>query len=541
MELRQPDTLPPSPDEYRPSRAEVVVVLGLLAVILAFNVWTYNWYPTVWTDEVLWSEPAINLVKTGHFTTSVWQLQPADTFWAAQSPLYCFALSGWLRFAGTSLLAVRSFNFVLVSFAAFLAWVTLWRYRLVATPLRRIFIVPLLLFGYGISFAYRSARPDMAGMVSLLGLLLAFSTSNRRRKDMLVFLSAAITPWVGMQVALFATVACVIAKLVFLRMRFRDLLIVATGIVAGGATLLAFFAAHGVLAYFLGSVSQGVSESFVHIDPKTHAAQIATFFESVPQRLKMTFQAYVSDFSGVPLLLGVLCLWLYSPAGFNKKAKPAMIYLLGLFFGVPLIFSFTGHFAFYYSYMIYAPAVVAFLMAWSEARTGFAAKSNVLSAAAFSGAMLLAVAEGLPLKLLLARSFCRLVPRQEYARIIQSQVQPADVVFADFTAFFEAKQAAQRVFAPVYAKHFIDFSSRSHEFSLEEKKSITVLIVRPEQFDGMKKYFGGEWAPVSGEFGDSFSLGNAPKIPLLGRRIESYFGAPQVYRHRLQIFRRVSD
>jgi hypothetical protein len=62
--------------------------------MLIVNLRTYNLYTTVWADEVLWSEPAINLVKTGHFTTSVWELQPAGTFWAAQSPLYCFALAG---------------------------------------------------------------------------------------------------------------------------------------------------------------------------------------------------------------------------------------------------------------------------------------------------------------------------------------------------------------------------------------------------------------------------------------------------------------
>src|ERR1700704_524671 len=118
----------PVPGHELTRRFEWLSVIGLLLFFLAFNLATYNYYPTVWTDEVTFSEPAINLIQTGHFTTTTWQFQPANTFWGVNSPLYSLALSGWLRMTGTSLLAVRSFNFVLTAFAAFLLWMAAWKW-----------------------------------------------------------------------------------------------------------------------------------------------------------------------------------------------------------------------------------------------------------------------------------------------------------------------------------------------------------------------------------------------------------------------------
>src|SRR6266496_379961 len=129
----------------RPKKAEWQIVLVLLCAGLVGNFLTYNIYPAVWTDELIFGEPAINLARTGHFTTSIWQLQPADTFWAAQSPLYPLVLSLWLRVWGFSLLAVRSFNLVLISISAWLVWLGSWKFRLVAAPWARVLLIPLIL------------------------------------------------------------------------------------------------------------------------------------------------------------------------------------------------------------------------------------------------------------------------------------------------------------------------------------------------------------------------------------------------------------
>src|SRR5437879_2973228 len=101
----------------RPSRIELACLAAVLGALLCFNLATYNEYPEVWTDEVWWSEPAVNWVTNGSFTTSVWQGQPANTFPTINCPLYMLALAPWLSLFGTSVLAIRSFNYVLLGIA----------------------------------------------------------------------------------------------------------------------------------------------------------------------------------------------------------------------------------------------------------------------------------------------------------------------------------------------------------------------------------------------------------------------------------------
>jgi len=528
------DQLSPSDDRtFQPKPAEWMAVAALLSAMLAVNLWTYNLYPTVWSDEVLWSEPAINLVKTGHFTTSVWQLQPADTFWAAQSPLYCFLLAGWLPLAGDSLLAVRSFNYVLMTVAAGLVWFGSWRWRIVARPALRVMIVPLLLLGYGLSYAYRCSRPDILGLICLTCLGLACLVQAAERRRVLLFLLAASAPWVGVQVALYVLVACVAAKLVFRDLTVRDLAVVGIGLCAGAISLLVLFAANGVLPYFLDTLHQAADE------PR-HFGNATGYAGTISRRLSSTLGSYLGDFSALPLGFALAGFWFCS-RNWDQRYKRGAGFLLLLFFGVPLVFNFTGHFAFYYSYMIYVPLVLAFLMAYESLAGGANRMLRALAGGAFFLAVLGAMLLGLPMRLLLSASFCEIVPREKYTPIIQSQIKREDVVLSHFAAFFEAKQVARKVYSPMYARRFINLSVRAHDFSPEERKQMTVLIMWPEQMESLREYFGGKWVAVSEPFGDSCSLPAPTWFPLLARRLQSHFASPQVSRQKLQIFRRVND
>src|SRR6266849_1639346 len=97
----------------RPPGWEWPAAIGLIAAFLAFNLATYNMYPEVWCDELWFSEPALNLIHYGSFTTMVYQFQDPGTFPALNCPLYLMAVAPWLKLAGTTVLAVRSFNYTL--------------------------------------------------------------------------------------------------------------------------------------------------------------------------------------------------------------------------------------------------------------------------------------------------------------------------------------------------------------------------------------------------------------------------------------------
>src|SRR5437899_1800320 len=123
--------------EHGPPRREWVSVLSIIALFFAFNLITYNFFPAVWCDEVAYSEPAINKILHGSYTTTVWEFNPVNTFPIINCPLYGMTLLPWLAVTGTSLIAVRSFNYLLMGLAAYLCWEISWRFSLVTTSFGR--------------------------------------------------------------------------------------------------------------------------------------------------------------------------------------------------------------------------------------------------------------------------------------------------------------------------------------------------------------------------------------------------------------------
>ena len=56
---------------------EVIWVGALLAAFLAINLLTASLSPTVWMDEVMLADPAINLHLFGRFVSSAWYGWPS--------------------------------------------------------------------------------------------------------------------------------------------------------------------------------------------------------------------------------------------------------------------------------------------------------------------------------------------------------------------------------------------------------------------------------------------------------------------------------
>src|SRR5438876_7506478 len=126
--IATPAAAMPTATSAKPTRAERLGLAAMLILFLGLNLASYNYYPEVWCDEVWFSEPAVNLVKYGSFTSTVYQSQPPGSFPTVNCPLYTMALVPWLSATGTTVLAVRSFNYTLMAVAAFLVWLVSWRF-----------------------------------------------------------------------------------------------------------------------------------------------------------------------------------------------------------------------------------------------------------------------------------------------------------------------------------------------------------------------------------------------------------------------------
>jgi len=262
------------------------------------------------------------------------------------------------------------------------------------------------------------------------------------------------------------------------------------------------------------------------------------FLASLPHRLASTASNYFSDFSLIPLLLA---LGYFSLRGYRLVDAATRQAILGaalIFLCIPLIFNLVGHFAFYYSYLLYVPVVLVLCRTYSRSEgIGTAFSRRIV----FGLSAALAILVGLPLRLLLTAAFCHLAPRQEVVHAIRSAIRQGDVVFCQYACFFEAKQVASGVYVPMYSKVLVNLSDQAHDFTPAEKKSITLMVVQPSEKDTLGRYFGGEWTAAGEPFGDHLSLEALHNFPALRQRLAHHFATPQMVRFQLQAFRRTRD
>jgi hypothetical protein len=517
----------------RPTRAEWLTVLCLIVLLLGFNIVTCDYYPTVWCDEVLFSEPAINMVKHGCFTTTVWEYNPANTFPVVNCPLYPMALVPWLAVTGTTLLAVRSLNYTLMAVSAFLVWLVSWRFGLVKTAWARLTMVALLHLGYGMSFSYRCSRPDILGMLCLLLLLFAFAIRAPRPRAILLFLLAAVSVWIGLQVALFAAFASFLAWRLLRQGTFKDLIVLALGMAAGAGSLVLFLAWHRVLPYFFTSIIGLIGKSYAH----TQAARAGS---ALVRTLLGTPRNYLGDPTTLVLVAGLLVLLVAGWGRLSAATRRLALYSLLLFLAIPFLFNVVGHDAFYYSYLRFVPVTLALFAAYSELATASARVRPVLKLA-FVTSVCIGALVGLPSRLGLMLAIVKGPPRSEVRRIVSSNIVPTDVVFSDYAPFFEVKEVAGTVYDPYFSSELIRRNVLGFDFTAEQKHAISVLVIRPEQEERMTRFFGGRWKAVSEPFGDFADFHLVTRLPFIGRKLANYANQPQNERYQVQIFRRHPD
>jgi hypothetical protein len=525
-------TTPEAPaGRLAPSRGEWVGLLLLLGAFQVFNLATCNYYPTVWCDEVWFAEPAVNLVRYGSFTTIDWQLQPLHTFPALNCPLYTMTLAPWLALTGTSVLAVRSFNYTLMTAAAFLCWWGAWRFNLVRSARLRLVMVAALYLGYGMSYSYRCSRPDIIGMVCVLLLAHAFQIRRVWLRYACLGTLGIVLVWIGLQVALFAGFASALAWLVLRRPSFKELVVLASSMAAGAAALAGFFASKGLLNYFLLPTVGILGKHYAHAP---HVSASAAVLKVIRQSLGN----YLEDFSLIPITLGWVVLLWASWKLLDSITRRVALYGMALTLAVPPVFNLIGHFAFYYSYMRFVPGLVAFFAVYSA----LSATSTGLKPClrwAFWGTLAAAIGVGLPMRLALSPIMYQVAPRSEIRRMVREQVGHRDVVFTEQTAFFEAKQVTQAVYDIFASPTFLYLPMPgSREFTPEEKAAVSVLIIRPEQSKAVTNFFGGSWVPVTAPFGDVPTYQRLARVPVAGGRLVHYAEQPQNIRRQIQIFRR---
>jgi hypothetical protein len=488
---------PPAPATI--SRAECWRVGLLLVAFLVVNVLTATRYPFVWIDEVMYSDPAVNLLLGHGFTSSAWYAQTSDEFWAGNVPLHSALLYLWIKLFGFSITAVRSVNFVYVAAAALLIWRASARLGLVATARARLAFLGLLLGGYSLIFSYRSGRYDALGMVWVAALFYMHSLEGRRWRVAGCFALGLLIPWTGLQLLPLLAVGSALL-LVFAGWRMLPQLLAAgAGTAAGLGALVWSFKLHGVWEAFLGSFRQQASVGF---------------FGMLASGQFRHSNLLPKDFSFWPVVALALLLaaWRLRQRRFRWRSPLGF----GLVYSVALTLALLagGKFPTYYGWMTYVPLCLCVCATLST--TSF----PMWLRRASGGMLAIAVAVGAGPHLVVAAYDWRDRDYETVRSLVRENVTNADWLYGDHVVYYAAKPVAARVFMPVYLPAMLD----------AEKQRLSVLVIAPDSLDEVTNAVGGDWISTGARL-------KPQRGGLLGTDWKR--GFLSMPNHELEVFRRI--
>jgi hypothetical protein len=501
--------------------SELWAVLLLLALFLAVNLATASRHPFVYTDEVMFADPAANLAQGLGLTSSSWFAQQKDQFWAGYPPLYPVVLAGWIRVWGFGLAEVRSLNHILIAVAALILWFSVLRLGLVGSSLGRITLTVMLLCGFGIAYCYRVGRPDCLAICLVSAALLVLTLRSVTMRYVLLAVLGALMALTGLQVVAFVAILLGLVFVFLRRTYLSESAVVIAGMACGVSILVALYWSHGVVGDFLvsavGQTPVGRAGAVVdRIAPSAAAPFISRFLVLFQNRLPR-------DYSLV-LLVGLTLIFIWDNARRGYLERHSLLaFALSAMVCIPTGLFVLGKFPTYYAWMLYIPLSVCMCAELSRAR------NRRVHAVLLAGLALTCVV-GLPLHL--ASAFYGW-PDRDYApveRLIADQITRQDTVYSDYTAYFAVKPKAAGVVTPFYL--FADGAgNRMLEPSITaaEKAAVTALVIDPGELERVTDVLGGHWQAVSG-------LIEPHRVGLFGWG--GNFGILTLKGYKLQVFRK---
>ena len=485
-------------------RSGLLAAFLLAAVFMAVNLATAERSPVVWTDEVMFADPAVNASLGRGFTTTAW-LQPRETFFAGNAPLHSLVLIPWIEVFGVNATAVRSLNFALVlAVVAILVW-TVKRLGLIRSNQVAFLLAILILCGDGVTYSYRSGRYDCLGML-WVALMFASQTLTRPLgRVLMIGPLCALVPWTGFQLIPYVGLLGLLLLILKGRSAIPDVVAAAFGGLVGLLLLAFLFREQGVLQEFRTTL-------FYIRGAQRSLAGMAWDFLRAP---------WVES-SSVFLLLALIV-----AAMATRPIKQRTIVVIGLLVGVvvPCALGFTGKYVRYYAWMAYIPMAVA------VASTIDASRSRTALSRTIFGLALIAAGVGFPARLALTILEWQARDPGPVRRLVESHVGPADWVYAEFEAYYPAKRLAGELFLPPYLG-IIAVPGRERvpaAMTLEERARVNVLITKPDRRDLTLREFEGTWREVGHYAADPSShsgllarlhVGSKPYDLTVFRRVE---------------------
>jgi hypothetical protein len=437
------------------------VFLSLLAFLL-FNILTATSYPLPSVDECMAAEPAINFFHgqglSAHFFENLCT--------------YSLLLVPWVQLFGPSLRSIRSADIVSMTAALFVLWSATKRLEIITRASWRLLLLALIATDFGVIFSYRSGRYDGFGVLLMSVAVWMMSIESKRSRVFFLFLVCLLVPWAGPQ---FMPVLFTAGLVLLLLFRSRYAVEVAASFVAsavGGGLFLATLSVTGRLNRFLNFVG-----------PQKRSTE---FFRSLFGPGQVIHHNYIPKDWSVPFLFAAAIILFVS-----LRRQRQAVWSSALSYGILFTILLTGlllliaKFPTYYSYMIVVPLGVSICSGLSMCEAGKVRTAVLLLCflSMLAGAGLDTVA------------YAHNRRDHDYARLesfVDQSVRADDIAYVEDQAYLAARQRARDVYYPIDVPG--PFNGNIFPLmSQEQKKSITVLIVRPTSADDAIKSFGGSW------------------------------------------------
>jgi hypothetical protein len=472
---------------------ELLVLTAALIAFVAFNAAITLDLQPVWLDEVTVADPAVNLYLGRGFTSTGWQYQTKEQFWASNAPLHQILLFHWLKAFKLSPLSVRSMNFVLMAGVIFMLWLSCVRMGFVRTWQGRLAMFASLTCTAGLTFNYCAGRYDCIGILLCVTLLFAFSLASDWKRWTVLVAASVFIPLAGVNLLPYVVLMAGLCVGMFGRRYLRELGAVALGLALGGTFLYMLYvtnqvahviltsagghALHDVVDKTAGGVRDGDAQHKV-LYTLTHLPLMLL------ARLKDLPTWYTHDRSYM-----LLALFVISSAGFAYR-RHELQRMSVLTFGaaaallVPLVLGLARNYPFYYSWMSLIPLSVSGAALVSKA---FEGPSTLARRAGVTALVLAACFWGMPYRLLALREEPAMgAPYRQLDAFLAANTREGDCAYADFEPYYGLIARTRYTLLPTY----------KDMLSEQERSELSLLVVRRQNAEAAQQLAGGAWHEV---------------------------------------------